>query len=130
VIDQTEPETISLRDAWELRNLAAATLVKSEHQFRGLLESASATQLVALLESFSPARSAGPNWTRSLEALVERMWLWCTGETIAAAESAFRERGPAWLAIANYLTAEYGGSVRARVTRHSQQARLPALTLE
>jgi hypothetical protein len=126
----TDTATISLRDAWELRNAAAATLVKTEQQFRRLLEGAAPEHVIVLLETFSPARSAGPDWTRSLEPLVERLWLWCTPETLATAEVAFRERGPAWLAVANYLTPEHGAEVRSRLTRHSNQARLPALTIQ
>jgi hypothetical protein len=127
--EATDAATVSLRDAWELRNAATATLVKTEEQFRQLLQAAGAEQLTSLLEAFSPARSPGPDWTRSLEPLVERLWLWSDAETLATVEAAFRERGPAWMAIANFLSPEHGAEVRARVQRHSQQARLPAMTI-
>lgn len=125
----TAATSISLRDAWELRNAATATLVKAEEQVRTLLEAAGPDQVVALLEAFSPARSPGPDWTRTLEPLIERLWLWSAPETLAAVESAFRARGPAWLAIANSLTPEHGAEVRARLARRSAQARLPAFTI-
>jgi len=48
---------VSLRDAWELRNAAAITLIKTEEQLRRSLESATVEQVVSLLEAFSPARS-------------------------------------------------------------------------
>jgi hypothetical protein len=121
---------VSLRDAWALRNAAAATLVKTEEQVRRLLAAATPEQVIALLESFSPGRSPGPDWTRSLEPLIERLWLWSDPETLAEAESVFRGRGPAWLAIANFLAPDHGARVRAQVRRHSHQSRLPALTIE
>jgi len=127
---QTEAATVSLRDAWELRNAAAATLVKTEEQFRRLLSEAGPEQVTALLEAFSPARSPGPDWTRSLEPLVERLWFWCKPATLAEVEGVFRERGPAWLAVANFLTPEHGAVVQSRLTRHSQQSRLPAFTIQ
>jgi len=125
----TEAAAVTLRDGWELRNAAAATLVKTEEQFRRVLATSGPDQVTALLEAFSPARSPGPEWTRSLEPLVERLWLWCDPETLAAVEGVFRERGPAWLAIANFLTPEHGAVVQSRLTRVSHQSRLPAFTI-
>ena len=122
-------EMVTLRDAWELRNAAAETLIKAEQQLRRQLEVAGAEQLVALLEAFSPARSPGPEWTRSFDPLVERLWAWCRPETLAAVEAEFRGRGPAWLAVANALAPERGAELRARIGRHSPQARLPSFTI-
>jgi hypothetical protein len=122
-------ETVSLQDVWELRNAAAATLIKTEEQFRRLLETATVEQIVGLLEAFSPARSAGPEWTRTFDPLVERLWTWCDAETVAALETEFRARGPNWLAVANALAPERGEQLHAQLRRRSTQARLPAFTL-
>jgi hypothetical protein len=124
------PESVTLRDAWELRNAATATLVKTESQMRRLLESAGPEQIVSLLDGFSPARSAGPEWTRTFEPLLERLWEWCSPETLAIVEEELRGRGPAWLAVANSLTPVMGIKLRTRVERRSNQARLPAFTIE
>jgi hypothetical protein len=126
----TAAESVSLRDAWELRNAATATLVKSEEQIRRLLEAAGAEQIIALLEAFSPSRSSGPAWTRSFEPLLERLWTWCAAETLALVEANFRARGAPWIAVANSLRPEHGNDVRNRLQRRSAQARLPAFTIE
>lgn len=118
-----------MRDAWELRNAAAATLIKAEDHVRRLLQGANAEQLLGMLESFSPARSPGPEWTRTFDALAERLWTWCEPATLAALESEFRGRGPNWLAVANALTPERGKELQAQLKRSSAEARLPAFTL-
>jgi hypothetical protein len=120
---------VPLRDAWLLRNAAAATLIKTEEQLRCLLETANVEDIVSLLEAFSPARSPGPEWTRTFEPLVERLWTWCDAATLAALEAEFRSRGPNWLAVANALTPERGEQLHAQLGRGSAQARLPAFTL-
>ncbi len=99
---------VSLREAWELRNAAATTLFKSEQQLRRLLEASSAEQLVALLEAFSPARSPGPEWTRSFDALVERLWGCCDPALLAQVRAEFQSRGSAWAPIVNSLEPEFG----------------------
>jgi hypothetical protein len=124
------PEPVTLRDTWELRNAATDTLVKTEGQMRRLLESAGPEQIVSLLEAFSPARSPGPEWTRTLEPLLERLWQWCAPETVATVEAELRGRGPTWLAVANSLMPEMGAKLRTRVKRRSNQARLPAFTIQ
>jgi hypothetical protein len=121
--------TVSLRQAWDLRNAAAATLMKTEDQVRRLLEGASAEQIIEVLESFSPARSPGPEWTRSFDALIERLWAWCDAATIAAAETEFRARGSAWAPVTNALTRERGQEITAQLRRAPAGARLPAFTL-
>lgn len=123
-------DSITLRDAWELRNAATLTLVKAEHQFQRVLAAAEPAQIIGLLEAFSPARSPGPEWTRTFDPLLERLWQWCPSETLAAVETEFRGRGPAWAAIANSLTAEQGSALRSRLERRSAQSRLPAFTIE
>jgi hypothetical protein len=120
---------VSLREVWELRNAAATTLIKTEEQLRHLLETASPEQIVGLLEAFSPARSPGPDWTRTFEPLVERLWTWCDATTLAAVEAEFRSRGSNWLAVANALAPERGDQLHAQLSRGSAQSRLPAFTL-
>lgn len=118
----------ALRDAWKLRNTAAETLFLLEEQMRRQVESATAEQLVELVEAFSPSRSPGPEWTRTFEPLVERLWAWCEPEALARVEAELRARGPAWLAVANDFTPERGAELRTR--RHQPAwARTPAFTL-
>jgi hypothetical protein len=123
----TTPST-SLRDGWELRNAAAQTLLKSEQQMQRMLQSASVEELVGLIESFSPGRSPGVEWTRTFEPLAERLWAWCKPETMAELEAAFRERGIPWMAVANALSAERGAQLKAR-RKQPAWARFPAFTL-
>jgi hypothetical protein len=123
-------DAAALRESWELRNAATTTVVLTEQQMRRMLLQAEPFDLIGLLETFSPARSPGPEWTRSFEPLIERLWQWCSPETMAAVEADFRGRGPAWTAIANSLTAERGATTRARLQRRSAQSRLPAFTIE
>ena len=120
--------SVSLREAWELRNAAAATLIKTEEQVHRLLAAATSEEIVTLLEAFSPARSPGPEWTRSFDALVERLWTWCEGETLAVVEANFRARGQPWVAVANALAPERGEQLRSQLRRGST-ARLPAFTI-
>lgn len=118
-----------LRAAWELRNAAAETLVKIEYQLRSQCQAASADDMVALLETFSTARSPGPEWTRSFDALVEHLWQWCDPALLAEIEANFRARGAPWTAIANALSAEYGTRVRQRLSQSTAPSRLPPFSL-
>ena len=120
---------ISIRETWELRNSAAFTLIKAEEQLRRLLETASVVEIVGLLEAFSPARSPGPEWTRTFDALTERLWTWCHTATLSAVEAEFRARGPNWLSVANAFTPERGAELQAQLRRSSAEARLPPFTL-
>jgi hypothetical protein len=120
---------VSLRDAWELRNAAAATLIKAEQQVRQLLETSDAAGIVSLLETFSPARSSGPEWTRSLDPLSERLWAWCDAATLRAVEAEFGSRGPAWSAVTNMLAPARGEELRAQLRHSSAVAQLPSFTL-
>ena len=120
----------ALREVWELRNAATTTLVLTELQLRTRLETADTPEVVALLESFSPARSPGPAWTRSFEPLVERLWAWCSPAVLAEVEAQFRGRGAPWLSVANSFQADHGSEVRGRLQRRSAQARLPNFTIE
>ena len=76
--------SVTLRNDWELRNAAAETLIKIEYRLCDALKAASAADIVQLLESFSPARSPGPEWTRSFDPLIEHLWLWCDPALLAA----------------------------------------------
>jgi hypothetical protein len=120
---------VTLREDWELRNAAAATLIKVEYRLRDALETASLEDVVGLLEAFSPARSPGPEWTRSFDPLVEHLWLWCEPALLADAEANFRARGPAWGAVANALAAERGAALRRTLEHPSAPSRLPPFTL-
>jgi hypothetical protein len=122
---------VSLRESWELRNAAALTLIKAEEQLRQLLETADVAEIVGLLAAFSPARSPGPEWTRTFDPLIERLWTWCDAERLAAVEAEFRGRGPNWLSVANALAPEHGAKVQAQLRRTvgGGEARLPPFTL-
>ncbi len=113
---------------WRVRNAAAETLALTEEQVRHRLREASINDLIALLETFSPARSTGPEWTRTFDPLIERLWLWRDDETMAALATAFRAKGVPWATVANALSPEQGATIRAGV-RHPAWARLPAFTV-
>jgi hypothetical protein len=117
-----------LGEIWRIRNAAAATLALTEEQMRRAVHEASVEQLVSLIETFSPARSFGPEWTRTFEPLAERLWAWRDDETIAALAEVFRARGIPWMAVTNALSPDRGVLARANV-RQPAWARLPAFTL-
>ncbi len=117
----------TLGDIWRLRNAAAQTLGLAEDQMRRAVEAADDDALVGLIETFSPARSAGPEWTRTFEPLVERLWTWRDGATMARLAEIFAARGPAWAGVANALSAAQGEALRAGL-RHPAWARQPAFT--
>jgi hypothetical protein len=118
----------TLKDHWRVRNAAAASLAESEQDMRRAIRSASVDDLVALIDTFSPARSSGPEWTRTFEPLVERLWAWCDEATMAALAEAYRARGMPWMAVAKALSPEQGARVKADL-RHPAWARLPALSI-
>jgi hypothetical protein len=120
---------VTLREDWELRNAAAETLIKVEYLVRDALKVASLEDVVALLEAFSPARSPGPDWTRSLDPLVEHLWLWCDPALLAEAEANFRGRGAGWGAVANALQADHGAELLRKLEQRSAPSRLPPFTL-
>jgi hypothetical protein len=121
-------QSCALDDAWKLRNAAADTLLRAEEHVRRLVEAASPDELVRLVESFSPTRSPGPEWTRSFDPLAERLWAWCPPETMAALEAEFRARGKPWDPVANAFTPGRGAELRDQL-RHPRGARYPAFTL-
>lgn len=117
-----------LDELWRARNAAAVSLMHSEEHMRRAIQAASVEDLVALIETFSPARSAGPEWTRGFEPLAERLWTWRDDITLAALAEVFRARGMAWLAVANAFSPDQGKHLRASLRRPAW-ARLPAFTL-
>jgi hypothetical protein len=123
------PRTISLPDMWELRNCAAATLVKAEEHLQRQLREAGPAELAELFENFSPTRTRGSQWTRSFEPLLERVWAWADDTVIAEVETDFRNRGPMWQAVANSLTKDYGTRVRDRMATASHRSQLPGFTI-
>lgn len=114
-----------LCDLWRLRNAAATTLSLSEDQMKRAVREASVDDLVAMLDTFSPARSTGPEWTRTFEPLVERLWTWRDDATMAALADVFRARGMPWQPVTNALSAENGANIRATL-RQPAWARQPA----
>lgn len=118
-------QTASLGDLWRVRNAAAVTLGLTEDQMRRAVRAASVEDLVALIESFSPARSTGPEWARTFEPLMERLWGWRDDTTMAALAEVFRARGVPWASVTNALSPENGAKLRDGV-RHPAWARLPA----
>lgn len=114
-----------LAGLWQARNVAAENLAAGEEQMRRAIRAASVDELIGLIEMFSPARSSGPEWTRTFEPLVERLWTWRDDATMAALAAAFKSRGMPWMAVANALLPEHGARVRASL-RHPAWARLPA----
>ncbi len=123
-----QPQAWTLTDAWKLRNAAADTLLRTEEQVRRTVAAASAEELAQLIETFATTRSTGPEWTRTLEPLVERLWAWCAPDTMAALEADFRARGKGWEPLANAFAPERGAQLREQV-RHPAGARYPAFTL-
>ena len=116
-----------LGDIWRMRNAAAVTLGLAEDQTRRAIATASVDDLVGLIETFSPARSTGPDWTRTFEPFIERLWTWRDAETIAALAEVFRARGGPWAAVTNALSPQQGEHVRETL-QHQAWSRLPAFT--
>ena len=123
----TGAESCSLKGAWALRNASAQALLLAESHMQRMIEEASVADLVALVETFSPTRSTGPDWTRSFEPLAERLWLWLSDETMAALEANFTARGMPWMAVANIFSPARGAQLRQRV-RPPAGSRFPRFT--
>jgi hypothetical protein len=114
--------------AWAARNAVADALITSEQHVRSLVQGASVEELVEFIDAFSPTRSPGPDWTRSFEPLVERLWQWCDPETLAQLEATYRARGLPWMAVANDFTEKRGAELKARVRRPAW-ARYPVFSI-
>lgn len=118
-------QTSSLRDIWRVRNAAAETLSLAEEQMRRAVRQASLDELVALIDGYSPALSAGPEFTRTFDPLVERLWTWRDDATVAKLAEVYKARGPAWAGVTNALLPENGKRIRSGL-RHPAWARMPA----
>ncbi len=70
---------------------------------RRAVQEATVEELVGLLESFAPGRSAGPEWTRSFEPLIEWLRTSRDGQTLTTLAEIFRARGMPWAGVANAL---------------------------
>lgn len=121
-------QTAGLGDLWRIRNAAAETLALAEEQMRRAIGEASVEELVGLIDSYSPALSTGPEWTRTFDPLVERLWVWRDDATMAALAEAFRARGLPWTGVVNALSPENGARIRTGV-RQPAWARMPALAV-
>jgi hypothetical protein len=115
----------TLDELWRIRNAAAVTLGLTEDQMKRALRAASVEDLVALIDTFAPGRSNGPDWARTFEPLCERLWAWRDDATMAALAAAYKARGPAWVAVANAFAPEHGEHIRDNL-RHPAWARIPA----
>jgi hypothetical protein len=118
----------ALDELWRVRNAAAVTLSLTEEQMRRAVQGAGMDDLLALIDSFSPARAIGPDWARTFGPLIERLWTWRDDATMAALADAYRARGPAWMAVVIALSPEQGTHIRASL-HHPAWARLPAFTV-
>ena len=117
----------NLKDAWAMRNATTQAMLLAEAHMQAEITSASFEELVALVETFSPTRSAGPDWTRSFEQLAERLWFWLSDETMAGLEENFTARGMPWMAVANIFSPARGAELRERV-RPKAGGRFPRFT--
>lgn len=120
--------TSNLGDVWRVRNAAAQALALTEDQVKRVIQAASVDDLVRMIESYSPALSPGPEFTRTFDPLVERLWTWRDDQTLAALAAVFKERGPPWASVVNALLPENGAAIRAAV-RQPAWARLPAFAV-
>ena len=118
----------SLGSLWRTRNAAAQSLAHTEEQMQQAIRSATVDDLAKLIEMFSPARTGGPEWTRTFEPLIERLWAWRDDATMAALAGVFRAKGMPWMAVASALAPEHGAATRAGL-RHPAWARLPAFAV-
>ncbi len=121
-------EINSLSNLWTIRNAAALTLGLTEDQMQLAIRAASVKALVGLLDSFSPTRSGGPEWSRTFEQLLERLWAWRDDATMAALADVYRARGMPWASFTNALSPENGVRLRDTI-RNPAWARLPAFGL-
>lgn len=120
--------TSNLGDVWRVRNAAAQTLALAEDQVMRVIKAATVDDLVRMIETYSPALSTGPEFTRTFDPLVERLWAWRDDQTLAALAATFKERGPPWASVVNALLPENGAAIR-KALRHPAWARLPAFAV-
>ena len=120
--------TSDLGDVWRVRNAAAQTLVLAEDQVKRVIQAATVDELVQMIEAYAPAVSVGPEFTRTFDPLVERLWAWRDDETLAALAAVFKERGVPWASVVNALLPQNGAAIRAAL-RQPAWARLPAFAI-
>lgn len=117
-----------LAAAWSHRTTLAEAMDQALTQVQRELRRAPLPDLIDFLGGFAPARAVGPEWTASLERLVEQMWECLPPETLAQLEAEFRRRGPIWAPVANSFTPAHGDRLRAH-RWHPAGARRPAVVL-
>ena len=121
--------TISdLGDVWRVRNAAAQTLALAEDQVKRVIQAATVDELVGMIEAYAPALSTGPEFSRTFDPLVERLWAWRDDQTLAAIAAVFKERGVPWASVVNALLPENGAAIRSAL-RQPAWARLPAFVV-
>ena len=76
----------------------------------------------------SPALSTGPEFKRTFDPLVERLWAWRDDQMLATVAAVFKERGVPWASVVNALLPENGAAIRAAL-RQPAWARLPAFAV-
>jgi hypothetical protein len=114
-----------LAACWRRRNAASAALAASEQELQRAVRAASVEELLALIETFSPARAAGPEWTRTFEPLIEHLWAWRDDATMAELAATFAKRGMPWASVTTALSPEHGAKLRQDL-RQPAWARPPA----
>lgn len=117
-----------LAAAWTHRITLAEAFDQALELMARALRQASIEELTDFLGGFAPARASGPEWSASLERLIEQMWECLPSATLAQLEATFRARGPVWVGVANSLSAEHGDRLHAR-RWHPGSARRPAVVL-
>ncbi len=114
--------------AWRLRNACAFALEQAIDGVEAAVHDATDDELVALIESFAPARSPSPEYATTLERLAELLWD-AAPDRIPALHTSFAERNPKqWGAVANMLSQE-AGERRSEQRLHPAGARRPAVVL-
>ncbi len=123
----TIPST-DLVDLWRVRNAAAQTLTLAEESMRRAIRGASIEDLAAMIDGYAPALSTGPEWTRTFDPLIERLWTWRDDQTMAALAAIYKARGVPWAPVANALSPENGARITSEM-RQPHWARLPAFAI-
>ncbi len=122
-------QMMKLKETWALRNTLASALEQVLDDLEAGLGAAPAEELVALIDSFLPGRSPSPEWSSSVERLVELMWTCVPSETMAELRTVYAEReGPQWEPLVHKFSTEHGERLEQRRWRPAD-ARRPAVIL-
>ena len=106
---------MDLERRWKLRNTLASGLAQVVDDLEQQLSTAGAEELVRFLDTFLPGRSPSPEWSASLDRLVELIWACVPAQTIEQARAAYAAReGSVWQPIVNLLSPEHGDALAAR----------------